>query len=189
MSSTPVTLLFKRTGNAADRPSGATVQTGEPAICFGAADPGLYFKDSAGSIRKVGGSAYAASAPNSTPVGSPGNSTGEIWVDSSTSEKYLKVWNGAAWDKVGAAFADTSATATVPFASGAAYADSALVASGAFGAIMASGVITATGVPVADIYTGALTGTGPSGSFRYKADDTGSPSGIYVAYAGGWALT
>jgi hypothetical protein len=22
----------------------------------------------------------------------------------------------------------------------------------------------------------------------YKADDTGSPSGLYVAFAGGWAL-
>jgi hypothetical protein len=206
MASTPVILLLKRSGNAADRPSGITIQAGEAALAFGAADPGLYFKDSAGGIRKVGPPAYSTTAPNASPVGLAGNSVGEIWVDSSTSAYYLRVWTGSGWQKIGAAFADDAQQATVVLASGAIVANSAILASGALfanlasgalfanlasGALFAnsaSGVLTATGVSCADIFTGTLTGTGPSGSLRYKADDSGSPSGLYVAYAGGWAL-
>lgn len=196
MASTPVILLTKRTGNASDRPNTATVQAGEAALSFGAADPGLYFRDSASSIRKVGPPHYGSTAPNSSPVGSTGNSVGELWVEDS-SPYYMQVWNGSAWQKVGAAFADTASIASVTIASGALFANSALVASGSLGSVLASGslgslvssgVVTATGVPCAEIYTGTLTGTGPSGTLLYKADDTGSPSGLYVAFAGGWAL-
>lgn len=198
MASTPVILLLKRTGNASDRPNTGTVQAGEVAMSFGASDPGLYFKDSAGAIRKFGSNHYGTTAPNSSPVGSTGNSVGEMWVDSSASTYYLKVWTGSGWQKIGAAFADNAASATVTIASGAIVANSAIVASGALGAViasgalgavLASGVVTATGVPVAEIYTGALAGTAQSGTLLYKADDTGSPSGLYVAYAGGWALS
>jgi len=230
MASTPVILLVKRSGNAADRPSGITIQAGEAALAFGAADPGLYFKDSAGEIRKVGPPAYSTTAPNAAPVGLAGNSVGELWVDSSTSAYYLRVWTGSGWQKIGAAFADDAQQATVVLASGAIVANSAILASGALfannasgtlfansasgalfansatiasgalfansatiasGALFAnsaSGVLTATGVSCADIFTGTLTDTGPSGSLRYKTDDSGSPSGLYVAYAGGWAL-
>lgn len=253
MASTPVILLVKRTGNASDRPNTATVQAGEVALSFGGADPGLYFKDSAAAIRKIGPPHYGSTAPNSSPVGSAGNSVGELWVTSS-SPYYMQVWNGSSWQKVGAAFADSSNIASVTIASGALVAnstpiasgslgsvlssgslgsilssgslgsvlssgslgsvlssgslgcllasgalvaDSTLIASGALGsvlssgslgAILSSGVITATGVPCADIYTGVLVGTSASGSLRYKIDNTGSPSGLYVAFAGGWAL-
>lgn len=107
MASTPVIILQKRSGNASDRPLSTTVQAGEAAMSFGAADPGLYFKDSAGSIRKFGSNHYGATAPNSTPLGSTGNSVGETWVDN-TSNYYLRVWTGAAWQKVGAGFADSA---------------------------------------------------------------------------------
>ena len=221
MTTTPVILLTKRSGNSADRPSTATIQAGEAALCFGATEPGLYFKDSASAIRKVGPTHYGATAPNSAPVGAAGNSVGELWVDSSATSYYLKIWNGSSWLKVGAGFADNAVTANVTIASGAIVANSAIVASGALGAVLASGslgallasgaiaasgsrgailasgslgavlasgVITATGIPCADIYSGALTGTAASGTLRYKYDDTGSPSGLYVAFAGGWAL-
>lgn len=233
MTTTPVILLTKRSGNSADRPAASTVQAGEAALCFGATEPGLYFKDSASAIRKVGPTHYGASAPNSTPVGAAGNSVGELWVDSSATSYYLKIWNGSSWLKVGAGFADNAASATVTIASGAIVANSAIVASGALGAVLASGalgailasgalgavaasgsrgallasgslgailasgalgaviasgVVVATGVPCADIYSGTLTGTATSGTLRYKYDSTGSPSGLYVAFAGGWAL-
>jgi hypothetical protein len=206
MTSTPVTSLLKRTGNASDRPSGNIIVNGELAMSFGAADPGVYFEDSAGGIRKIGPTAYGTVAPNAVPVGLAGNSLGELWTDSNTTTYYLKVWNGTAWQKVGAAFADVAGSANVTIASGAIFANSALVASGSFGsilasgalgailasgsrgALLASGVVTATGVSCSDIYTGSLTGTGPSGSLRYKIDNTGTPSGLYVAFAGGWAL-
>ena len=224
MTSTPVTSLLKRSGNASDRPSGNIIVNGELAMSFGAADPGVYFEDSAGGIRKVGPTAYGTVAPNAVPVGLAGNSLGELWTDSNTTTYYLKVWNGTAWQKIGAAFADNAASANVTIASGAIFANSALVASGSFGAILASGalgavlasgsrgslvasgalgavlasgsrgallasgVVTATGVSCSDIYTGLLIGTGPSGSLRYKTDNIGTPSGLYVAFAGGWAL-
>ena len=53
MTTTPVTLLSKRSGNASDRPLVTTVQNGELAINFAAADNGLYFKDSVGDFRKI----------------------------------------------------------------------------------------------------------------------------------------
>ena len=171
MASTPVILLLKRSGNSADRPSGTTVQVGEPALSFGGSEPGFYFKDSAGAVRKVGPNHLGTTAPNSSPVGLAGNSVGETWTDSSTVFNYFKVWDGSSWIKIGAGYADLAGSA-----------DSADFAS------LAENVVTATGVPCATIVTGSLTGSGPSGSLRYKADNTGSPSGLYVAYAGGWAL-
>lgn len=111
MASTPVILLTKRSGNSSDRPNTSTVQAGETAMSFGAADPGLYFKDSAGSIRKFGSNHYGTTAPNSSPNGSVGNSVGETWVDSSTGQYYLRVWTGSAWQKVGGGFADSANTA------------------------------------------------------------------------------
>jgi len=110
MASTPVILLTKRSGNSSDRPGTTTVQAGEAAMCFGASDPGLYFKDSAGSIRKFGSSHYGATAPNSSPVGSTGNSIGETWVEAA-GDYYLRVWTGGSWEKVGAGFADSANTA------------------------------------------------------------------------------
>ena len=197
MTSTPVTLLSKRSGNASDRPITTTVQVGELAINFAAADNGLYYKESAGSIRIITSTHYGATAPNAAPAGQVGNSVGETWVDSSTSSYYLSVWNGTGWQKVGAAFADVAASATVTIASGAIVANSAIVASGAFGALLASGalhangtdlasgVVTASGVAVSQIITGSLPTVGISGSLVYKND---APSGLYVAVNGGWAL-
>lgn len=161
MTSTPVILLLKRSGQSSDRPSGTVVQNGELAIAVGAADPGLYFEDSAGSIRKIGPSHYGTTAPNSTPVGLAGNSVGELWTDSSSSNYYLKVWTGGAWQKVGAAFADTATTATSASTAGTATfansANSAVIASGSLTSILASGAIIASGALVA---SGSLTASG-----------------------------
>jgi hypothetical protein len=167
MASTPVILLSKRSGNASDRPNASTVQAGEIAMSFGAADPGLYFKDSAGSIRKFGSNHYGTTAPNSSPLGSPGNSVGELWTDSSTSSYYLRVWTGAAWQKVGAGFADTANTANS--------ASTASTANVASVAIVASGVAVVTSLPTA--YTGGLV---------YL---NAGASGLYVSANGGWILT
>lgn len=167
MASTPVILLQKRSGNSSDRPNAATVQAGEAAMSFGAADPGLYFKDSAGSIRKFGSNHYGTTAPNSSPVGSTGNSVGETWVDSSTSNYYLRVWTGAAWQKVGAGFADSANTANSATTAG-----SATVANSA---LVASGIAVVTTLPSA--YTGGIV---------YL---NAGASGLYVSANGGWILT
>jgi hypothetical protein len=196
MTSTPVTILLKRSGNSSDRPSGVAVSAGEPAICFGATDPGAYFKDSAGNIRKVGPTHYGATAPNSTPVGLAGNSVGEQWVDSSTSSYYLRVWTGSTWQKVGALIADSATIAgTAGSANFATVAGSTIMASGAIsasGAIMASGAISASGAIVtSSVLPGGLpaASTSPSGSLVYLTVTSGSfPSGLYVRAANAWAL-
>jgi hypothetical protein len=139
-------------------------------MSFGSADPGLYFKDSAGSIRKFGSNHYGTTAPNSSPVGSPGNSVGETWVDSSTASYYLRVWTGAAWQKVGAGFADSATTANT--ATTALSANTATVANSA---VVASGIDVVTSLPAA--YTGGLV---------YL---NAGASGLYVSANGGWILT
>lgn len=196
MTTTPVTLLSKRSGNTSDRPLDTTIQAGELAINFAAAENGLYFKDSVGNIRKVTGVHYGSSAPNSSPAGETGNSVGEVWVDSGTNN-FLRVWDGSSFIKIGAAFADVAASATVTIASGAIVANSAVVASGAFGAtvasgslgavtssgsLVASGAIVASGLEVA-VISGTFPSVPASGVFGYRIDP---PSGLYVSFGGGW---
>ena len=196
MTTTPVTLLSKRSGNTSDRPLDTTIQAGELAINFAAAENGLYFKDSVGDIRKVTGVHYGSSAPNSTPAGETGNSVGEVWIDSGTNN-FLRVWDGSSFIKIGAAFADVAGTATVTIASGAIVANSAVVASGAFGstvasgalgavtssgALAASGAVVASGLEIA-VISGAFPSVPASGVFGYRVDP---PSGLYVSFGGGW---
>lgn len=198
MTSTPIQLLLLRSGKSSDRPSGITVGNGELALSFGATDPGLYFEDSAGSIRKIGPSSYGTVAPNAVPVGSTGNSVGELWTDSNSSHYYLKVWTGSAWQKTESGFSDTAAFATQAnsciIASGAitaltAFANTATLASGA---ILASGVVTAAGTPSVTILISGLPtpATYSSGTLVYQIQSSGAaPSGLYVRVLNGWALT
>ena len=190
MTTTPVTLLSKRSGNTSDRPLDTTIQAGELAINFAAAENGLYFKDSVGDIRKVTGVHYGTTAPNSAPAGETGNSVGEIWVEDGTNN-FLRVWDGTQFIKIGAAFADAAGSATVTIASGAIVANSALVASGAFGSTVASGALgadTASGALIASglditVISGAFPSVPASGVFGYKVDP---PSGLYISFGGGW---
>jgi|DEB0MinimDraft_3_1074331.scaffolds.fasta_scaffold09928_2 hypothetical protein len=214
MASTPVILLSKRSGNSSDRPNTTTVQAGEAAMSFGAADPGLYFKDSAGSIRKFGSNHYGASAPNSSPVGSAGNSVGETWVDTSAAY-YLRVWTGSAWQKVGAGFSDTADNANFATTAGSATtantANSAIVASGAYSSVIASGALSAviaSGSISSTIASGAISAITASGSLSavvasgvavvttlptavdgYLVYLNSGASGLYVSANGGWILT
>jgi hypothetical protein len=192
MTSTPSILLVKRSGQSSDRPSGVVVQGGELAISRGAVDPGLYFEDTAGAIRKIGPPHYGTTAPNSTPVGIPGNSVGELWTDSGDPNSYLNVWTGSAWVKVGAGYADSAAFATQAntallasgaiFASGT-FAESASTAILSSGSLLSSGTVIATGIPVAAIDT-ALPGSAQQGTLFYQ---TTVPSGLYIYTVAGWA--
>jgi hypothetical protein len=192
MTSTPSILLVKRSGQSSDRPSGVVVQGGELAISRGAVDPGLYFEDTAGAIRKIGPPHYGTTAPNSTPVGIPGNSVGELWTDSGDPNSYLNVWTGSAWVKVGAGYADSAAFATQAntallasgaiFASGT-FAESASTAILSSGSLLSSGTVIATGIPVAAIDT-ALPGSAQQGTLFYQ---TTAPSGLYIYTVAGWA--
>ena len=198
MTSTPVTILSKRSGNASDRPSGNILVNGELSINFGAADPGVYFEDSAGNIVKIGPTPYGTTAPNAVPVGLAGNSIGELWTDATAGNPYLKVWTGSAWTKIYAGFSDTAAFAT--------QANSCIIASGAIttlattantallasGAILASGVVTSAGTPsVLVLLSGLPSPTSySSGTLIYQVQSSGAtPSGLFVRALNGWAFT
>jgi len=162
MTSTPVNLLSLRSNQSADRPFPATLQQGQLAVSYGSSDPGIYFEDSAGNIRKVGPNHYGAAAPNTGAVGQTGNSTGETWVDSSTASYYMKVWDGSTWRKVGAGFADSANTA-----------NSATTAALSSASIISSGVAVTSNLPASS----------PQGTIMYQA---AAPSGLYVYVGSAW---
>ena len=101
---------------------------------------------------------YGTTAPNSSPAGQTGNSTGETWVNSSTSAYYMNVWTGSAWQKVGAGFADSATLA-----------NSAATASSAD---EADAIRVVTSLPAAS-----------TGDIVYL---NSGASGIYVSANGGW---
>jgi len=88
-----------RSGTANKRPTTA-IADGQIALNTNTTSPGLFFKDSTGaSIIKVGPVHVGTTAPNASPAagGSSGNSTGEVWLDTSLTPVGVKIWNGSAW--------------------------------------------------------------------------------------------
>ena len=193
MTSTPVTLLLKRSGNASDRPSGNILVNGELATNFGAADPGVYFENSAGGIVKIGPSSFGITAPNAVPVGLAGNSVGEQWVDTNSAAYYLKVWTGTTWQKIYSGFADSATVAgqanSSSIASGALIANTATLASGA---VLSSGVVTAAGTPSVLVLLSGIPSPASyaSGTLVYQIQSSGTtPSGLFIRVLNGWAFT
>lgn len=89
--------LHKRSSTQNKRPEASSLGTGEIALNYNSADPGVFFEANDGSIVKVGPAEVGNSAPNSTPTGSSGNSAGELWFDTSGVTDYLKLYNGSSW--------------------------------------------------------------------------------------------
>ena len=143
MTSTPVVLLLLRSGQSSDRPSGISIQAGQLALDFGAADPGLYFEDSAGNLGKIGPPSYGPTAPNSSPVGAAGNYRGELWTNTSTGSGFLEVWNGSTFTSMNVNFANRADTArTASVTNSTIIASGAVLASGSLGSLAASSIVT-----------------------------------------------
>jgi hypothetical protein len=106
-----VNILLKRSATADKRPVGASMAFGELNLNYDASTGGLYYKDSLGAVVKVGPCQVSATAPNSSPAGSAGNSAGEFWYDSSTST--LKVYNGTTWVEAGGSVDSVSGAAPI----------------------------------------------------------------------------
>ena len=106
-----VNILVKRSPTANKRPVGTSMVFGELNLNYDASTGGLYYKNSAGTVVKVGPCQVSATAPNSSPAGSAGNSAGEFWFDSSTDT--LKVYNGADWVETGGSVQGVSGTAPI----------------------------------------------------------------------------
>lgn len=92
-----------RSTNPQERPFAGNLLEGQPAVNLHQSEPGLFFKASDGSIVKFGPATITSdgSPPNSSPTGSSGNSTGELWLDKSVDPPVLKVYDGAAWIEAG----------------------------------------------------------------------------------------
>lgn len=72
---------------------------GQLAINTNLASPGVFFKDSNGDLVKIGPVHVGATAPNASPAagGQAGNTTGELWLDTSLTPNELKTWDGSSW--------------------------------------------------------------------------------------------
>jgi hypothetical protein len=73
-------------------------------------EPGVFFKDSNGTLVKVGPTFVGTTAPNSTPGsgGASGNTLGEQWLDTSGTNPVLKIWDGSAWQSEAGEFVNVS---------------------------------------------------------------------------------
>ena len=94
-----MTIQHLRSSTANKRPTAGAMSDGQLAVNTNATNPGLFFKDANGDIRKVGPVFVGTSAPNSSPAtgGSTGHGIGEQWLDSSGGVYQLKIWDGTAW--------------------------------------------------------------------------------------------
>jgi hypothetical protein len=90
-----VNFLLKRSSTASKRPTAAQLDIGELSLNYDASTAGVFFEDSAGAVRKIGPAEVSAAAPNASPAGSSGNSSGELWYDTSTNN--LKIFNGTSF--------------------------------------------------------------------------------------------
>jgi hypothetical protein len=91
------TVKHLRSSTASKRPTASGLAEGQLAINTASGTPGLFLKDSAGAVVKVGPVHVGASAPNAVPAGSAGNSTGELWVNNGTTIHGLNYYTGSAF--------------------------------------------------------------------------------------------
>ena len=99
-----------RSSTANKRPVPANMTDGQVAVNTAAISPGLFFKDAAGTLVKVGPVHVGTTAPNVTPAsgGQTGNSVGEQWLDTSSSRYVFKIWDGTTWRTEAGEFVDAS---------------------------------------------------------------------------------
>ncbi len=88
------TLKHLRSSTADKRPTGSGLSDGQIAINTASGTPGLFVKDNAGDIVKIGPAHVGTAAPNAVPAGSTGNSKGEMWVDENLTTRGLKYYDG-----------------------------------------------------------------------------------------------
>jgi hypothetical protein len=88
------------------RPDPAKLLPGQGAVNINSAQPGFFFADDTGNtLFKVGPCTVSNLPPNDpaiAPIGAPGNTKGELWLDlngdgSIFPGPVLKVWDGTSW--------------------------------------------------------------------------------------------
>ena len=103
-------LQHLRSSTLDKRPNPASMVDGQVAINYASGAPGMFFKDSNGSLVKVGPVHVGTTAPNASPAsgGTAGNSRGEQWLDTTGGTYVFKIWDGSAWRSESGTFVDTS---------------------------------------------------------------------------------
>lgn len=86
-----------RSSTANKRPDPTALSVGQLSINYEGGSPGVYFKDDAGALVKIGPVHVGTSAPNVSPAGSSGNAVGEVWLDTTGANYTIKIWDGSAW--------------------------------------------------------------------------------------------
>lgn len=88
-----------RSGTAHKRPVPGNMAQGQLGLNTNTASPGLYFRDNNGGLIKAGPAHIGTVAPNAVSAegGHPGNSIGELWLDTTNGDYSLKAWDGLAW--------------------------------------------------------------------------------------------
>jgi hypothetical protein len=97
------TIQLLRSDIAQTRPEPNVLANGTPMVNLHESEPGLFFAARDGSLIKIGPAAIGPIAPNFFPQGLPGNSVGELWVDTSGAVPNLKVFEGSAFVSVSGA--------------------------------------------------------------------------------------
>ena len=92
------TVQHKRSGEPDRRPDPADLELGQVAINYNSTSPGMFFKNTAGGLVKVGPCAVGQSPP--TPNNYTTLTTGEMWLDTTSGLNKLKVWSGSVWLEV-----------------------------------------------------------------------------------------
>jgi hypothetical protein len=105
-----MTLQHLRSSTANKRPLPGSMSDGQLAINTNTSSPGLFFKDSAGALVKVGPVHVGTTAPNVSPAsgGQTGNTLGEQWLDTSGSTYVFKIWDGSQWRSEAGEFVNAS---------------------------------------------------------------------------------
>jgi hypothetical protein len=91
------TVKHLRSSTANKRPTASGLADGQLGINTASGTPGIFFKNSAGAVTKVGPAHVGSTAPNVSPAGSAGNSLGELWVNNSTTINGLNYYTGSAF--------------------------------------------------------------------------------------------
>ena len=91
------TIQLLRSDIAQVRPEPNVLANGTPMVNLHESEPGLFFAARDGSLFKVGPSSVGPISPNSFAQGEPGNSAGELWLDTSGADPILRIYDGTAW--------------------------------------------------------------------------------------------
>ena len=93
-----VQILRLRSSLLYDRVFPSRLGDAELAVNYNATEPGLYFRDNAGTpnLIKVGPIHVGNTAPNAVPTGYTSLSKGESWLDTASTQIF-KVYDGSTW--------------------------------------------------------------------------------------------